>query len=91
MTDLFAWVITVGADIDRISARRSGDVHCRRLRRTACPDRGRSRFQPEVEDELGGIEVDEFGFRPAPVDDVVIAVYSRAWKYPNWAFRSQER
>jgi hypothetical protein len=82
MTDLFAWVITVGADIDRISARRSGDVHCRRFRGTARSDRRRSGLQPKVEDELGGIEVEEFGFRPAPVDDVVIAIIPRLGNTP---------
>src|SRR6202044_4276146 len=74
---LFARVITVSADIDRSSAGGSGDVHRGRLRRTARPDRRRSGLQPEVEDELDGIEVDELAFRPAPVDGVVIAIIPR--------------
>ena len=82
MTDLFAWVITVGADIDRGSG--AAPVMSTEGASAGLPLRSPSPPTSACEDELGGIEVDEFGFRPAPVDDVVIAIIPGCGPSPYW-------
>jgi hypothetical protein len=84
LLSLFARVIIIGADIDWVSTRRPGDVDRGRLDRTARANRRRSGLQPEIEDELRRIELDELAFGAAPLDKVIVAKGSWPGDAPIW-------
>jgi len=74
---LFVRPLLVGADIDPTPSRGSRNVDRRGSFRIASSDRYRPGFQPEIVDELGGIEANKHALGAATIDDVVASVFAR--------------